>query len=320
MYNRLHFLIVVLLILFTINVLSDKDRGDMYFPSSSESFWVYEDQDGNELTRRVTESKIDDSRTYAGFKFEPELKDSKDFIRFLHPAFCHFGEDWVYLLVGEELRKAIKARLTDEMELFAKLSVDSLKKSLPPNNSITVDLAYDVKVDAEDLLKLLPMQVGIDKGWKALKINATIAMKFNIEGLGIFPDAEDLPTATLEFAIIERGKVVGTESIETPAGTFDECLKIVYKTDTKMTETRPIASADLPGESVTTIWYAPHVGIIKIRNEAERIFLHALSDRELVKKHASTEEAAGITKPLIRTFELKKYSTITERPKIDKPD
>ncbi|MYB66070.1 hypothetical protein F4X73_15375 [Candidatus Poribacteria bacterium] len=313
MYNRLPIVIAVLLVLFTTNGMSSKEKGHLYFPSSSKMIWVYEDQDGNELTRQVAESKLDDGKMYAGFKAEPVLKESRDFTRFLHPAYCHFGEDFVYLLVGEGLRKAIKARLTDEMELFSKLSVNSLKKNLPPDNNIKVDLDYKIKVDPIEPLKLLHKQIDVDNEWKALEINAKIVMKFNIEGIEIFKDAEDLPTTILDFAIVEKAKVVGTESIETPAGTFHECLKIVYKTDTKMTETRPIASADLPGESVTTIWFAPHVGIIKIHSETEKMFLHALRERELVKKHASDEEVTAITKPTVKTLQLKKYKIITDK-------
>lgn len=307
MYKRLPFLIAVLIILFTTNVMSGKEKGLQYFPSSPDNFWVYQDQDGNEFTRLAAAGKLDDGKMYAGFKVLPALKESKDYTRFLHPAYCHYEEDCVSLHVGEKLRKAIKARITDEMALFSKLSVDSLKENLPPDKNIKVDLDYDIKVDTDEHLKLLNHQIDIDSEWKSIEINAKITMKFNIEGLDIFPDAEDLPTTILDFAIVEKAKVMGTESIETPAGTFDSCLKIVYRTETKMTETRPIASADVPGESVTTIWYAPQVGIVKIRSETEKIFLHALSERELVKKHASKEEAAEITKPSVKTFQLKQY-------------
>ena len=323
MYNRLYFLIAGLLVLFTTNVISAKDKGHPYFPSSPKFIWVYEDQDGNELTRRVTESKLteskltesklDDGKIYTGFKVEPALKESKTFSRFIHPTYCHFQDEYVHLLVGEKLKKAIKARLTNEMELFSKLSVDSLKKNLPPDNNITVDLAYEIKVDNPKHLKLLHKQVHMHKEWKTIEINARITMKFNIEGLEIFKDADDLPTTILDFAIVEKAKVLGTESIQTPAGTFHECLKIVYKTDTKMTETRPITSADLPGESVTTIWFAPHVGIIKIHSETEKIFLHALRERELVKKHASDKDITAITKPTVKTLQLKKYKIDTEK-------
>ncbi len=307
MYNRLPFLIAVLLILFTTNVMSGKEKGHQFFPSSSDNVWIYQDQDGNEYTRLAAASTLDDGKMYASFKVKPALKESKDFTRFLHPTDCHYEEAGVFLHVGEKLREAIKARLTDEMELFSKLSVDSLKKNFPPDNSIKVDLAYQIKVDTDEHLKLLNHQLDIDREWKAIEINAKITMKFNIEGLDIFPDAEDLPTTILDFAIVEKAKVLGTESIETPAGTFDACLKIVYRTETEMTETRPIASADVPGESVTTIWYAPQVGIVKIRSETEKIFLHALSERDLVKKHALKEEAAEITKPSVKTIQLKQY-------------
>lgn len=311
MYNRLPFLIAVVLVLFTTNVISGKEKGHQYFPSSSDNFWVYQDQDGNEFTRRGDTNKLDDGKMYAGFKVLPALKESKDFNRFLHPAYCHYEEDCVFLHVGEKLGKAIKARLTDEMELFSKLSVDSLKKNLPPDNNIKVDLDYEIKVDTDEHLKLLNHQLHINSEWKSIEINAKITMKFNIEGLEIFPDAEDLPTTILDFAIVENAKVLGSESIETPAGTFDGCLKIVYRTETKMTETRSIASADVPGESVTTIWYAPQLGIVKIHSETEKIFLHALSERELVKKHATKEEAAKITKPSVKTYQLKQHKIRT---------
>ncbi len=302
----------MLLIFFTNNVIFGKDIGHTYFPSSLGSFWIYEDQDGNEFTRRATEGKIHDEKVYVGFIYEPELKDWGNFNRFLHPSFCHYGEKWVSILVGDTLKKAISVRLNNEMELFSKLSSKSLKNDLPPNQNITVGLDYDTETETQSILNLLPMQVDFEEEWKSIEINAKITMKFNIEGLQIFQDAEDFPTTILEFDIVEKGKILGNESVETEAGTFDECLKIIYKTETKMTETRPIAPADLPGESVTTLWFAPNVGIVKLQSETEKIFLHALSERELVKKHASEKEAAGITKPIVKTLQLKKFKIVSE--------
>lgn len=291
--------------------MSGKENGHAYLPSSLGSFWVYEDQDGNEFTRRVTKVKIHNGKVHTGFKSEPELKDSKNFNRFLHPSFYQYGEDGVNILLGDTLKKAINVRLNNEMELFSKLSIKSLKNSFPPNQNISVDLDYDTEAETNSVLNLLPMQVDIEKEWKSIEINAKITMKFNIEGLQIFQDAEDFPTTILEFAITERGKILGTETVETDAGTFDDCLKIVYKTETKMTETHPIEPADLPGESVTTLWFAPNVGIVKLQSETEKIFLHALSERELVKKHASEKEAAGITKPTVKTLQLKKFKIVS---------
>lgn len=312
MQNRIIISFTILLIFFTNNVIFGKENGHTYFPSSLGSFWIYEDQDGNEFTRRVSEVKTDDGKVYVGFKCEPELKDWNNFIPFLHASFCHYGEDWVNVLVGENLKKKINVRLNDELELFSKLSIKSLKDTLPPNANITVTLDYETEAETQRILNLLPMKVDFEEEWKSIETNAKITMKFKIEGLQIFQDAEDFPTTMLEFAIVEKGKILGKETVETEAGTFDECLKIVYKTETKMTETRPIAPADLPGESVTTLWFAPKIGIVKMRSETEKIFLHALSDRELVKKHASEKEAAGITKPTVKTLQLKKFKIVSE--------
>ena len=37
--------------------MSDASETIQYFPNTLGSYWVYEDQDGNELTRRVIEDK-----------------------------------------------------------------------------------------------------------------------------------------------------------------------------------------------------------------------------------------------------------------------
>ena len=124
-------------------------------------------------------------------------------------------------------------------------------------------------------------------------------MEFTIKAkITLTPDPpQDPEEVILEFTIVETGKVLGTENVETPAGTFEDCLKIEYRTATEVSifpqdedeESNP------PGESVTTLWVAPNVGIVKFHQEAKDILLKVIP---LPQVKASTT---------VKTLELKRY-------------
>lgn len=302
-----------------ITTLIGNESTIKYFPTTLESYWVYEDQDGRELTRRAIEEEEIAGKTYYGFSCEPALEDWTDFNRYLHLSLFDVGEEWITFLVEDEIKKAVKARLTKEMEIFSKLAKNSLENNSPPELNLTVDLNYNVEVEAEDQFNLLPMQASLNEEWDATQINAQITMKFDIQGLPDFQNAAEVPETTLNFTILETGKMLGTETVETAAGTFENCLKIEYRTKTEMTATRTHGMADLPGESVTTLWLAPNVGIVKFHQEAGKMFLHAISERDLVEASNSDEEAADVTAPSVKTFELKKFEIVSDVLQDDAP-
>ena len=63
--------------------------------------------------------------------------------------------------------------------------------------------------------------------------------------------------------LVENGKVTAKETVKTPAGTFEDCLKIEYwYAEAKKDATKPISS-DTSGIESTTLWLAPNVGIVK---------------------------------------------------------
>ncbi|MDE0015985.1 MAG: hypothetical protein OXU51_07360 [Candidatus Poribacteria bacterium] len=98
------------------------------------------------------------------------------------------------------------------------------------------------------------------------------------------------------------GKILGTETVETQAGTFEDCLKIEYRTATTM-EVSPLeqhSTNDPPGESVTILWLAPNVGIVKFHQEAEDILLKTIPAPEFQSSTA------------VKTFELTKYEIKSE--------
>ena len=229
-----------------------------YFPETLGSYWVYEDQDGNELTRRVVEGKEIAGEMYHAFSYEPALEDSADYDYHIHPNFYRIGEEKVTFWVGDEVKKAIKVHFTKEMEAFQKI----LEKMGAP-----FIMLYSIEIEAQDPFYVLPIPITFNEKWKATQIKAKITMQ------PVPP--QDPPKATIEFTIVETGTVVGTENVETPAGTFEDCLKIEYRTETQMEVSSPevVFGSETPGESFTTLWVAPNIGIVKFHQKSEDIFL-----------------------------------------------
>ena len=240
-------------------LMSDASETIQYFPNTLGSHWVYEDQDGNELTRRVIEDKEIDGETYHAFNYEPALEDWTDYDYHIHPNFYQIGEEKVTFLVGDEVEKAVKAHFTKEMATFLTI----LEKMGAP-----FIMLYDVEIEAQNQFYVMPMPVTFNEKWNATQIKVKLTLR------PIPP--QDPPEATIEFTIVETGTVVGTENVETSAGTFEDCLKIEYRTETGVAISSPEIGSDPPGESFTTLWVAPNIGIVKFHQKAEDIFLKGI--------------------------------------------
>ena len=254
---------LTLLLVFGLSavLMSDASETIQYFPNTLGSYWVYEDQDGNELTRRAIEDKEIDGETYHAFNYEPALEDWADHDYHIHPNFYQIGEEKVTFLVGDEVEKAVKTHFTKEMAAFLTI----LEKMGAP-----FIMLYDLEIEAQNQFHALPTPVPFNEKWNATQIKAKITFR------PIPP--QDPPEVTIEFTIVETGTVVGMETVETPAGTFENCLKIEYRTETGVTVSSPEAEADdPPGESFTTLWVAPNIGIVKFHQKAEDILLKTIS-------------------------------------------
>ena len=281
MLKRFRVVFSLLLILGFSATLVGKEGTDIYFPHTLGNYWVYADQDGNESTRHAVAEKTIEGETYHAFGYEPALEDWADYDYHIHPNFYRVGAERVTFLVGDEAQKAVKARLTKEMETF---------RTVFRVTMVGFDLLYDIEAEAKDSFYVLPMSGPFNETWEAMQIKAKITMRTD--------PLQDPEEIILEFTIFETGRVLGTETVETPAGTFENCLKIEYKTDTEV-ETFPPDQADQapnpPGESVTTLWVAPNAGIVKFHQKMEDIVLKTIP---LPLLNASTT---------VKTLELKKY-------------
>lgn len=281
MLNKFRIVLSLLLIFGFSATLFGKERKDTYFPHAPGSYWIYEDQDGNELTRRAVEKKEIEGEMYSSFSYKPALEDSIDYDYHIHPNFYKVGQERVTFLVGDAAQKAIKARLTKEMgalRTILRLMMEGF------------DLLYEIEVETKDAFYMLPTSTTFDEAWEATQIKANITMRSDP------PQAPE--EIILEITVAETGKVLGKEDVETPAGTFENCLKIEYQTETKVETSPPDQTMNPPGESVTTLWVAPNVGIVKFHQKREDIVLKTLPPPPHPLFKVSTT---------IKTLELKRY-------------
>ena len=233
-----------------------------YFPRTSGSFWVYEDQDGNRLTRRAVEEKTIEGETYHAFSYEPTLEDWTDYEHYIHPNFYQIRKDGIAFFVGDEVEKAFEARLRKEMELDSKK-----QQGISTTGDVSADFSYTIEIDAQDDFYLLPIPIVFDKEWTAMRISGSIALKLKIQRPDFQIPSGDRVNA-IPVALVEKGKVVGTETVKTPAGTFKDCLKIEYlleddREGRKKAETAKPTPSEASDIDLTTLWLAPKVGIVK---------------------------------------------------------
>ena len=305
--------VFVLLFIFGVTAtLMENTAAEDYFPGTLGSYWVYEDQDGNQLTRHADEGEEIAGETYNLFTYEPDAEDWVNYAYHFHASLYRIDDGGVTFIAGDEIEKAIEARFIKEMEAFTKMAKKSIADNPPPNApDLSFDINYDVEVEAQEHFPLLPTATNPNEKWGTAEIKAKVSMQYEIEGAPAdFQGADEMPKIVLDFNIVETGNILDTETVETQAGTFENCLKIEYRTATTM-EVSPLeqhAISDPPGESITTLWLAPNVGIVKFHQKTEDIFLKTIPAPEF--QSSAT----------IKTFELTKYEIKSDASGSSKSD
>ncbi len=264
------------------NTIEEDQKTQDYLSSTLGSYWIYEDQEGNEIKRTVIEGEEISGEVYHAFEYEPEMKDWKDYSRFIRPELFKISKKGITLIVKEDLEKSVKARLTKEMEMFTEI----IKEDDP---SEAEKFTYTIKVDVDQELNLLPKPIVLNEEWDAINFKVSVSLAFSQDD-----------SVTIDFTINESGIVKGKETVETAAGTFEDCLKVQYRTETLAIFDQEVEpdGVDHPGETVTTVWFAPNIGIVKYHQQTNYTFLELIPE----------DEGLPIpTTPLPKTLQLKKY-------------
>ena len=300
MLKKIGFVSIALFIFGFSATLMGNEWANRYFPDTVGSYWTYQDQDGNELTRYAVEPEEVDGETYRAFSYEPPIDNWADFKYHVQPYFYQISDEWVAFFAGTEIENAFKVVKTQQMERIIALSREHILQEMPEGLNISLDIDYDVEVESQDYFYLLPTPTTSNEEWTALELDVVMSMTIDFDMPEIPGGSEQ--TVTNYTTLVETGKVIGTESVETPAGTFKDCLRIEYRTDATRKTVAPEAAAALGGiepeiqeqkdVSLATLWLAPNVGIVK--------FIH---NQQLYEE----EEEVGIEPPEEKTLELTRY-------------
>lgn len=289
---------------------TDIEANTNYFPVSLGSYWVYEDQDGNELTRRAIEDKVIPEKRLKAYNYKPEKVDWEVYDVYADSKLYDETDDGIVLHVGDAAAKAVQARLNKEFDIIEKIS----KRMHNERNDNNIDITHELDVKATEIFDFLPKEYTSNKEWEVAKIKANINVKYIITNLDNKPNSQRIFSQLYMMTINEKGKLIGTESVDTPVGRFENCIKVEFQSEVTIDASDEWQAEHLgkPGETVTTIWFAPQVGIVKFHKKSENIFLKAL--------FKSSENEAGITEEDLATFnafdvktlELKRYEIITD--------
>ncbi|MCY3740034.1 MAG: hypothetical protein OXH00_03330 [Candidatus Poribacteria bacterium] len=248
-----------LLLIFSVTATAADEQSNDYFPHTPGSFWVYADQDENKLTRRAVEKKTIEGETYHAFSYEPTLEDWTDYEHHVHPNFYQIRKDGIAFFVGDKVEKAFEAKLRRDMEADSKK-----QQGISTSPGVSADFSYEIAVEAKDDFYLLPTPIVFDKEWTAMRISGSITLKVKMQSPDFQIPGGDQVNA-IPIDLVEKGKVTAKETVKTPAGTFEDCLKIEYwyaEAREKKDATKP-TSSDTSGIELTTLWLAPNVGIVK---------------------------------------------------------
>ena len=208
-----------------------------YFPDAVGSRWVYRDADGSEWTQAVTDGNSVHGVGYKVFNYTPPVSETE--LNSLKPDAVRVTDSQVLFVIGEQIDRYVQNDiLTSVQDEFAGLELD-----------ITVAPI----THPEFVFFQLPLTPSFQ--WDAFRtdVNGSIVL-------------QNLVLLQFPFAvhINVKGEVVAAEALETPAGRFEETYQIEYRTE--------IARTLLSAEAETTqlhqtVWFAPHVGIVKIEDE-----------------------------------------------------
>lgn len=256
---------MLILLSFSV-VITASDTVTEFFPTTEGSFWVYVDQEGNEFTRTSTEQKNIAGEVFHTFSYEPVMEDWEKYNYLLHPFMYQVDTEWIRFYVANEIESAIKSKLKKRLDEIAAELRQKYTDQLPAGISLDVD--YTIEPTAQDTFYFLPSTLNNEEKWIATQVSVRIQILMNVKGTEInIPEANKSLSLTMKLS--ETGERIGKESVKTAAGTFEDCLKIEYRTKTTSSKN---AASDIqqgltdeqPKDKITTLWLAPDVGIVKL--------------------------------------------------------
>lgn len=208
-----------------------------YFPDSVGSKWVYRNADGHEWTREIASKKDTQDNIYQNFNYTPINLDTE--IDILRPTSLRVTQNNILLDVSDKINQYIRTELPKSVQdNFVGLDIDV----------VTEPISYSEL----DYLRL-PLTTNLH--WEALDVKA--------QGNLILQDLT-LLLIPFEVHINIKAGVLSQSQIETPVDSFNDTYQIEYHIES----TYKVFSDEVSSKHGQTIWFTPHVGIVKIMNNS----------------------------------------------------
>lgn len=207
-----------------------------YFPDAIGSRWIYRNSDGAQWTREVSSEANIEGKDYRIFKDTPPFAVTE--LDFLYSTYYRVTPNAVMFTVSEKVTDYLQTELPKAVQdEFAGLELT---------------VAVEPFVHPELVFFQIPLVANFQ--WDALniKVNGNIVLQ-NLLLLQI----------PFEAHIQVKAEVVAESPLETLAGNFEKTYQIEYHTEIRHT----LFSTEETIQGQQTLWFVPHVGVVKIEDE-----------------------------------------------------
>lgn len=208
-----------------------------YFPDAIGSRWVYQNADGVRWIREVTHERGTHGEGYQGFAYMPPLAETE--FDYLKPDVYRVPQNQVFFVVGEKIDRYVQTELPKAVE----------------DEFAGLELNVAVAPTSHPELLFFQFPLIPNSPWDALNIK--VSGNIILQNLGLL----QIP---FEVYVSVKGEVVAESALETPARNFEKAYRIEYQTEI----THIFFSEEEITEERQTVWFAPHVGIVKVEDES----------------------------------------------------
>ena len=206
-----------------------------YFPDTIGSQWVYRNADASEWTREITDGNSIHGAGSQVFTYTPPVTETT--LDYLKPDVFRVTDNQVLFGIGEKIDRYVQnefpASVADEF------------------TGLELDITVEPITHPEFVFCQLPLTVNFQ--WDAFRTNVNGSLALQNLVLLQFP---------FEVQVSVQGEIAAVSSLETPAGIFEETYQIEYKTEI----TQMLFSEAETTQQHQTVWFAPHIGIVKIED------------------------------------------------------
>lgn len=207
-----------------------------YFPDAVGSRWTYRNPDRSEWTREIINGTDTDSVGYKVFTYTPPVAETA--LNHLKPDAFHVTDSRVFFFIGEKIDRYVQ----NEIPILVQDEFEGLE----------LDITVEPTAHPEFVFFQSPLTANFQ--WDAFRTNVNGSIVLQNLVLLQFP---------FEVHVSVKGEVVAIDSLGTPAGSFKETYQIEYQTEI----TQVLFSEAETTQQHQTVWFVPHVGIVKIEDE-----------------------------------------------------